>query len=349
MVSAPATVMTSRTPICESSKFCYLCGCEGQRVYHDLSDRLWSVPGSWNFYKCPDRACGVMWLDPRPIAEYIPLLYEDYFTHGAPRSPRQQREERLRIKILENGFGFSGVTHEKKLDLVGWLLSKIGFIRDYAAGSIMWLTPELKGSLLDLGCGGCELLMRMRNFGWEVAGVEPDPKALARAREKLGVDVRASLSEFPESQFDLVSLSHVIEHVVDPIATLRDSARLLRSEGRLIVATPNIESLGHKFFGAKWVALEPPRHLILFSPHNLRVCAERAGLLVEDLRTSARSAHFVWTTSQLIRKRGGMHGKSPRAEAKFHTKLASIAFQVIEHQLLGKHFGEEIVLVARKV
>lgn len=64
----------------------------------------------------------------------------------------------------------------------------------------------------------------MRSLGWEVCGVEPDPKALALARQQLALDVRSSLNDFPAAKFDVITLSHVIEHVPDPVATLKDCA-----------------------------------------------------------------------------------------------------------------------------
>jgi SAM-dependent methyltransferase len=160
--------------------------------------------------------------------------------------------------------------------------------------------------------------------------------------------VRSSLNDFPAAEFDVITLSHVIEHVPDPVATLKDCASRLRKGGRLIVATPNIKSWGHRYFGEKWVGLDPPRHLMLFSPRNLAQCAERAGLRIENLRTSSRSASFVWSWSHLIRRLGALRGVPAHSLEKIRSKLAGVVFQALEHSLLGKDAGEEIVLLARR-
>ncbi len=343
-MSTAVVIGSSSVPLSLASGHCYLCGREGEPLYRSLSDRLWTVPGIWNFRRCPEAGCGLVWLDPCPVAEDIPLLYENYITHDHP-TPRQEREERLRMRILESSWGLK---HSPKPDLLGRFLSKIDFIREYAAGSILWISPEWKGELLDFGCGGCGLLKRMRSLGWEVCGVEPDPKALALARQQLALDVRSSLNDFPAAKFDVITLSHVIEHVPDPVATLKDCASRLRKGGRLIVATPNIKSWGHRYFGEKWVGLDPPRHLMLFSPRNLAQCAERAGLRIENLRTSSRSASFVWSWSHLIRRLGALRGVPAHSLEKIRSKLAGVVFQALEHSLLGKDAGEEIVLLARR-
>ncbi len=80
----------------------------------------------------------------------------------------------------------------------------------------------------------------------------------------------------------LLSLTHVIEHVHDPVDLLRECGRVLRPGGRMMVETPNAESSGHRLFGIAWHGLDAPRHLYLFSPTSLLVCAQKAGLQITD-------------------------------------------------------------------
>jgi hypothetical protein len=64
-----------------SIKNCYICGSQGELLYQDLKDRIFSAPGKWNFLKCPNFECGLMWLDPMPLKEDIFRAYQNYFTH----------------------------------------------------------------------------------------------------------------------------------------------------------------------------------------------------------------------------------------------------------------------------
>src|SRR5207245_11243493 len=88
--------------------------------------------------------------------------------------------------------------------------------------------------------------------------------------------------------FDVITSSHVIEHVLEPVAFLSVARRVLKPNGILYVFTPNAESWGHAMFGPSWYPLEPPRHLHIFRPRHLVACAEPARLHAVDVRTTAR-------------------------------------------------------------
>jgi SAM-dependent methyltransferase len=99
------------------------------------------------------------------------------------------------------------------------------------------------GSFLDVGCNMGMLMRLARARGWRVTGVEPSPPLAGLARDELGLDVlNCFLNEVPASydgSFDVVALSDVFEHVSEPLAMLRDVARLLKPDGLLYVKVPN--------------------------------------------------------------------------------------------------------------
>ncbi len=216
--------------------------------------------------------------------------------------------------------------------------------------SVMYLRRVPGGELLDVGCGGGAQLVQMRSLGWRVVGVDPDERAVAMATRDHGLDVRRGTLEeqrFPSDRFDAVILSHVIEHVHDPMDLLRECGRVLKPGGRLVVVTPNAASLGHRRLRASWIGLQPPRHLYLFACATLRRLAERAGLSVLSVRSSVRNAEYSWLLgrgrltawpSPGQRPPGGWAGRRARA------------FQLVEWILtwFGVEAGEEIVLVATK-
>src|SRR5688500_8488320 len=61
---------------------CLLCGTPGARIYTGLNDRLYNAPGEWSLSKCTNAACELVWLDPMPVPEDLPLAYRTYYTHG---------------------------------------------------------------------------------------------------------------------------------------------------------------------------------------------------------------------------------------------------------------------------
>ena len=232
---------------------------------------------------------------------------------------------------------------------MGSALSCIGPLKAIVVGSVRWLEAREGGRLLDVGCGNGVFLDVMRQLGWEVTGVDPDGAAVTVARQKLGLQVfEGSLEEagLPGGHFDAITMNHVIEHVPDPIGTLRECHRVLRPGGRLVVATPNISSLGRRLFDDAWVLWDPPRHLHLFSQSALRACAELAGLEISELRTTARGAPYTHAASGLIRRDGAIPGGSPERRGA-SLWLQGLGFLAREHGLFGPgEAGEEIVMVA---
>jgi SAM-dependent methyltransferase len=233
--------------------------------------------------------------------------------------------------------------------VVGSALSRIGPLRAIVCGSVRWLEACEGGRLLDVGCGNGSFLDQMRQLGWDVTGVEPDGAAVTVAREKLGLRVfEGSLEEagLPGGHYDAITMNHVIEHLPDPIVTLKECHRVLRPGGKLIVATPNINSMGSQVFGEHWRGLEVPRHLHLFCPQSLRMAAERAGLEVRALWTSARSAPWMYAASSFIRRDGRLPGGSPEKTGAL-VRWQGLGFLAQEHGLFGPgEAGEEIVMVA---
>lgn len=299
---------------------CPLCGAAGRVAYRDLADLLYGVPGRWSFLRCP--IDGHWWIDPLP--EDLPRLYERYHTHDPPPARRQAVMSPMVTAAVRRVRGLPG-------------------LRDVLEADALWLSSAAPGRLLDVGCGGGELLERMARAGWTVSGVEPDPQAAERARQRSGGRVVAALEDLAgESPFDAVTLSHLIEHVPAPTDTLRRCWALVAPGGRLVVVTPNVESLGRRVFGRWWRGLEPPRHLQLFSRRSLDVVAREAGVEVRVIRTTSRLAAAIWAASVLLRR-----SRSVTDPVTGLWWLAAQCFWVVE-TLAGPGWGEELLLTARR-
>src|ERR1019366_8424047 len=96
---------------------------------------------------------------------------------------------------------------------------------------------------------------------------------------------------YPSATFDAITLNHVIEHVPDPISTIKECSRLLKPGGKLVMFTPNAASLSHRYFKQDWRGLEPPRHLHVFSFKSMRKLFDKADFaqisIAPDIGTSA--------------------------------------------------------------
>jgi SAM-dependent methyltransferase len=255
-------------------------------MYTDLSDHFFGASGRWNFRQCINPACGLWWLDPRPIPEDLAKAYETYCTHSDELSSPTLRRRLERVTLRT-------------------MLALIGIDREREQSRSLHLDHTPPGRLLEVGCGAGARLARLRDRGWDVVGQEVDSRAAEVARKTYGLTVVVAPLEsagFPEASFDAVASNHVLEHVIDPIELLSQSYRLLRPGGNLIIVTPNVDSFLHHHFGVCWRALDPPRHLHLFSPKTLTQAAERAGFRDVQCRTSAANAFSVATGSLFLKR-----------------------------------------------
>jgi 2-polyprenyl-3-methyl-5-hydroxy-6-metoxy-1,4-benzoquinol methylase len=319
---------------------CPVCGDRRRAVLHaDLVDRLFAAPGRWRLQRCV--GCGAAYLDPRPTREAVSAAYEAYHTHETALVAASEGLQRaLRNGYLNARYGY---TLRPAAPLGRFVVPLLPGRRAAADRHVRRLRrPRAGARLLDVGCGNGQFLVEMRAAGWTVEGVETDARAVAHARER-GVAVRQSSVEdgaYPPQTFDTVTMSHVLEHLHDPVATLRSVRELLREDGVLWVATPNLASPGHARYGRAWRGLEPPRHLVLFTPSALRRALDRAGFRVAEVQRPA-SAAWVYEASESVA------GKSGALARRVELRLASAATAVrsrIDHER-----GEELVVLARPV
>ena len=221
-----------------------------------------------------------------------------------------------------------------------------------AKGDSMFLGSGVSGlnHLLDVGCGKGDFMNRMRRQGWKVEGLEVDADAVEYARSTSDLSVHLGSLEdirFPDNTFDVITSNHVIEHVHDPISLIRECLRILKPGGRLVLATPNMESFGHQIFEKDWSHLDPPRHLRLFTKKTLRECAARAGFQSIDVWCPPGYAEGALPAS--IERKDKIRGK--RRSETFKCLEASSLKMRAYYRYFAKNdekVGEEIYLMAVK-
>jgi SAM-dependent methyltransferase len=214
---------------------------------------------------------------------------------------------------------------------------------------VMHLPVRPGGRLLDIGCGRGDGLRELAAAGWRAEGLDIDPATVALARGR-GLDVRlGTLADqaYPSSAFDAVTMSHAIEHVADPASVLGEIHRILAPGGRLAILTPNGRSPGHRWFGSCWFALDPPRHLHLFTLPALSRLLARTGFHVTCTFTSERGAHLILSASRSIQRTGRAGLAGPSAPGIAAWARAAQWLEWVGSRVVGP-LGEEIVAVAEK-
>jgi 2-polyprenyl-3-methyl-5-hydroxy-6-metoxy-1,4-benzoquinol methylase len=139
------------------------------------------------------------------------------------------------------------------------------------------------GRLLDVGCGTGNFLLRAKDKGYRVVGVDLNPGAVAAARQR-GLDVQqesleAYAAKSPGGEFDMVTMFDVIEHFDNPAEMVAIAHRLLKPGGGFIVTTPNgyrPTPFGRDDFDS------PPHHLSRWTPEALENLMARYGFRTES-------------------------------------------------------------------
>jgi SAM-dependent methyltransferase len=253
---------------------CPLCG--GERatialILHDVLVRSTDAP--FPLARCA--GCGLLRLHPSPDDATLAAAYP------AQYAPFQRR----------------GVS--------GW--AKSGLERRSVRKLRRYFGPP--NAVLDVGCSTGVLLAAVRAAGNQrVTGVEPDRDAAGVARAR-GLDVRLGDLEaagFADECFDTVVMSHALEHVRDPIATLREAARVLRPDGALLLWLPNAASLEARVLRTRWIGYDAPRHLTTFDMATLTHALGCAGFSITEVRHEAIGLEWAWA----IRLWAGTHWPS---------------------------------------
>lgn len=168
-----------------------------------------------------------------------------------------------------------------------------------------WILKEAKkrvahGRWLDIGCGGGFFLKLCREAGYEVAGLELARQAREKASKVLSLEIEREPVEdcaFAPGSFDVVSMNNVLEHIPEPLKTLREVHRILRSGGLLTISVPNA-NFGR--FVLTWLTpfaqvlrradpiyslavFDADMHAYAFSPGALQRFATKAGFLEIEL------------------------------------------------------------------
>jgi SAM-dependent methyltransferase len=259
---------------------CLLCGSPGSLRWSDCRDLEYFVPAQFPVHRCT--GCGLVFLHPLPtraeLPEFYPAAYQNF---DPPRNP-----------------------------IARFLVGR------YHAAHLATALRHLGrgGSFFEVGCADGALLERVRAKGHVVGGVEISRDACERATRK-GLDVfHGTLDELPAGRrWDVVFLSHVIEHVLDPVATMARVRELLAPGGVAYVETPNVGALDARLFGEDWGLVHHPRHLYLFTRATLRRLLEGAGLVVERERWEINSCGWALSVQGALRRRGVDRSRRPRS------------------------------------
>lgn len=220
-------------------------------------------------------ACSFQFMNPQYSDQYLIEYYSNYFSGGG--SEKASKVFSFYLEIIEK----------------------------YHGGT---------GRALDYGCGDGQFIESAARRGWDTYGYDVDCKTTNRVAEKTGVPV--ACGEFESinwpGKFDMISLNQVLEHVKDPKHHIASLLKLLKTNGLLFIAVPNIRSfsstvktwlelnkLRRKRIGAHYAS---DHHLLYFSPKTLQNFLKSFGLEIVYTRNGHKGLDKYSPLSRFIKK-----------------------------------------------
>lgn len=217
---------------------CLLCGRIGkERLVGRVDDH-------YVLSRCP--ACGFIYAAPRPDAGELVAFYnkhDDYNSDPKPMSPKAaMRKTRRYAKLIAD------------------------------------VHPAAK-RVLEIGGLHGEALYGLKLRGYEVEGSDINRAAIGYAAKHYGILVHEGETppEDRAGRFDVLILSHVIEHVLDPAAFLRNAARFLAPGGMVLLEIPGVDTLLFDLFRQNYNMVRPPEHIDFFTRKTAGLLLEKAG------------------------------------------------------------------------
>ncbi|MEE9143423.1 MAG: class I SAM-dependent methyltransferase [Candidatus Binatia bacterium] len=279
---------------------CSLCDFDGTNHLFESRDRVHGLPGVFSINRCT--RCSAVFIHPWLTDEQLSTYYpEHYGRYRHSRSLERKSYAGIRRFILENYYHYPPLNGKNTSVPKKWAAFLLSFVM--ARGAIPY---RGEGRFLDVGCAGGSYLYRLRQWGWNVIGVEPSAVGAEQARS-LGLDVRQGQVEdagFPDGFFDVARLNHVLEHLTGPKRTLREIHRILKSDGILYLTLPNTGSLNFWLFQENWYGLDPPRHVISYCPRTLGFLCSATGFEIAEISFQSGAFNFVRSVKYLLEDKG---------------------------------------------
>ena len=224
---------------------CPICLSSDIITHRILYDDRFGFDGHFTLLKC--NFCDHKFLD-NITDDFLNLIYENYYYRNNLDS--------IDIKKIK-----------EKNNLFLWLTGNYYF-------AYRWVPKDVR--VLDIGCGFGEALIYHKNRGCEVFGVETGGESIKNLSDKYGLNIKIGFFDpnlYPENYFDYITMDQVIEHIKNPLETLKGIRRILKPTGKVIISTPNPDGWGAAVFKNKYWNWHIPYHINQFSILSMKVLA----------------------------------------------------------------------------
>ncbi len=165
----------------------------------------------------------------------------------------------------------------------------IRLFRFFRAFKIFTVYPCAK-SILDIGSGRGFMLYYLKKYYKykKTVGTQISKNAVEFSRDKLKLEIyNKDLLEIAleDKSFDVITMFHVLEHVVNPEKYIEKIFNLLKSKGKLIIEVPNFNSWSRGLTNKYWLGLDLDYHITFFTPESLSCLLKKYNLKIKTIHT----------------------------------------------------------------
>jgi 2-polyprenyl-3-methyl-5-hydroxy-6-metoxy-1,4-benzoquinol methylase len=179
-----------------------------------------------------------------------------------------------------------------------------------------------KGTILDAGSGTGAFVHTMQTHGWSVTGLEPDEDArnTAESLYNIQLDDTDKFYRLEQGYYDTITMWHVLEHVHDLSAYIKQLSFLLKERGKLFIAVPNYTAKDAAVYKEFWAAYDVPRHLYHFSPKAMEKLMQNHGMKIVKYKPMWFDSFYICMLSSKYK-----NGKTNLLAAVWNGFLSNLA------------------------
>jgi len=261
-------------------KKCDICGKSSFKFLFKQKDKNFNFPDEFSLYKC--RNCGLIFINPQLSWKELERYYPQTEYYAFKEIIKKEESKKVQLKL----FLYDIYCNPKKNNY--FLRILFSPIKVLVRG--IKIVPHQK--LLDIGCGSGQFLYEMKQFGFDVQGIEPS-YFNKKAAKILNIKPDLIKAKYPDNFFDVITMNHVLQHVNNPSQILTEIHRILKKKGILIIGISNYRSLAYALFKKNWLQLDIPRHLSNYSDKLLIKFLEKKKFKVIKNHHNSRPNQFV--------------------------------------------------------
>jgi len=269
-------------------KNCRICGNKENNKTFFAHEMMFGTKEEFEYFECANCGCIQIKEIPEILIKYYPKKY------GSFHEVVKLKDDLFKTVLKRTRADYC--LYEKKR-VVGKILSKI-----FGCEFLEKIKPvgiNYNDSILDIGSGSGRCLVNLYKNGFtNLTGIDPFIKRDIHYSN--GVNIYKKTVWNLEEKYDFIMLNHSFEHLTNPELVLKEIYRILKPGKYVLIRVPVAGSYSWKHYGANWVALDPPRHLHLFTEKSMRIISEKNGFKLDKIIYDSSDKQF-WASEQYVR------------------------------------------------